>query len=90
MKAKFFSADGAITGGGLTIKAINVTETAGTPAAAHVRIFDAASATGDPIFSFKLAASGSQFILFGDPGLVCETAVWLEVVAGTVEGNLYF
>jgi hypothetical protein len=60
-------------------------ETAG--AAATVRLWDGAAASGTQIATIALAANGSRDV--GIPHGVWFTGLFIEIVTGTVEGSIY-
>lgn len=63
-------------------------ESAGTPAAATVRLRKAA-VDGDIVAVIELAANGAATAVFADDEVSCEGGCYVEAVSGTVEGVLY-
>jgi hypothetical protein len=84
-RAKTFAAGAAAAGIGI-FAGYSLRETAG--AAATVRIWDGTAAAGILLATVALTASGSE--AFAPPGGVFfATGMFVEVVAGTVEGSIY-
>jgi hypothetical protein len=78
-----------VTGQG-KIAGWSIWESAGTPAAAQVRLWDNASAASGTILGgAKLIASGSDAGPNMDEGIRFNAGVYMEVVAGSVEGVIY-
>lgn len=77
--------DVAVSGNPGVYKGFSLRETAG--AAAVVRIFDAASATGTVLDEIAFDANESVREYY-DPGIPARTAIWFEVVSGAVTGSI--
>lgn len=70
------------------LKGFSIVESAGTPAAAYVRLRKGAVG-GDIIVHLKLAASGTANVEY-ITAISAEGGVYVEVVSGTVSGVLYY
>lgn len=66
----------------------SIRENAATPAPATVRL-RRASATGDILAVLELAANESATLVFNE-FMYSEGGVYVEVVAGTIEGVLFY
>lgn len=64
-------------------------ESAGSPAVAQVRFRDSTDVSGTLLGGAKLAASGTDAGPNMDEGIRFRTGVFMEVVAGSVEGVIY-
>lgn len=82
----FFSSDVQVAATGIfAISGFLISETAG--ATAVVKVYDALTATGNPIIRVNLAANetaGANFI----PPIRINVGVYIDIVSGAVEGNL--
>ena len=67
----------------------SVVESAGTPAAAQLRFHDSVDTTGTILGVAKLAASGTDAGPNMDEGIRFRNGIYMEVVAGSVEGVVY-
>jgi hypothetical protein len=67
----------------------SVWESAGSAAAAQVRFRDSVDVTGTLLGGAKLAASGTDQGPNWDEGIRFHAGVYMEVVAGSVEGTIY-
>ena len=67
----------------------NLWESAGSPAAAQVRFRDSTDVSGTFLGGSKLAASGTDQGTNMDEGIRFHAGVFMEVVAGSVEGVIY-
>lgn len=77
----------SLTTGRNTMKGLSIKEAAGTPAAARANVRDG---NGGPILaSINLVASESVNLWYGDNGIRVNTGIYLQVLAGTVEGVIY-
>ena len=77
----------SLTTGRNVIKGITLREAAGSPAAAKANIRDG---NGGPIlFAYNFLASESGRDWFSPEGIRVNTGIYLQVVAGTVEGAIY-
>jgi hypothetical protein len=79
------ASDQLVFTGQTTYWGICVRETAG--AVAQVRVYDNTSATGTLVDVVALAANGSITIMHPH-GLRCFIGVYVDIVAGTVEGSI--
>jgi len=67
-----------------------LTENAGTPAAAQIRLYDNASAaSGTILATLKFVASESKFSLPQGDGVYFTAGVFAQVVSGSVEGSVF-
>lgn len=82
------AADVAVLGSGAKVRGFCLTEAAGTPAAASCIIRDGANASAEVVFSLKFAASETKTAWFGD-GITFDTGVFLDMVAGTIQGSIF-
>ncbi len=74
---------------GLRLVGVSVRESAGTAAAATVRIMEGATvAAGTGIMTIELAANEERTIWLW-PGIECEGGLTIDVIAGTVDVYLY-
>ena len=67
----------------------SIWESAGSPAAAQVRFRDGTTSGGTIIGGTRLVASGSDGGPNMDEGIRFTTGIYMEVVAGSVEGVVY-
>ena len=79
----------AIATGFWRIAGWSIWESAGTPAAAQFRVRDGTDTSGAIRGGAKLAASGNDQGPNFDEGIRCIVGVYLEVVAGSIEGCVY-
>lgn len=82
------TADVAAFTGPCTLRGWSLREDAGTAAVATVRIWDGTSATGTVLAAIELAANASTSQAIPD-GLRAALGVFVEVVAGSVEGSVW-
>ena len=68
-------------------RGFSLRENAGTPAVATVR-FREASVSGQILFVLELAADESATLVL-DRAVVAEDGIYVEVVAGTIEGVIF-
>jgi hypothetical protein len=76
------TSDGAAVASAATVFYVHASEIAGSPAAAEVAIYDAASASGTPVLRIKLTASDSKTLVFGPNGIRFNTAVYVKLASG--------
>lgn len=82
----YFNADVDIDAGGIYyIAGFWMRETAG--AAAVVKVYDAQSATGNPVLSISLSANESVGDNF-EPPMRIKTGIYVDVVSGAAEGGI--
>lgn len=79
------ASDQGVFTGQTTYYGICLRETAA--AVASVRVYDGTSATGTLIDVVSLAASGS-FSVMHPHGIRCYLGIYVDIVAGTVEGSI--
>lgn len=79
----------AIATGRWELTGYSLAERAGTPAIAYVRFRDGTDATGPIRAVAQLVASGTDAGPNLDEGIRCTTGIYMEVVAGTVEGAVF-
>lgn len=77
-----------VSGYGCDLHGWAIAESTGA-AVAKVRIRDGRDVGGAVVAPITLVASGSSAVWFGENGVACESGVFLEVVAGSVEAVLY-
>lgn len=66
----------------------SVHESSGTPAVASFLIRDG-SVTGNIVAAVELAADGDDTVWFGDRGVRVPGGIFVDRVAGTVEGSVF-
>jgi hypothetical protein len=79
-------ADQLVVTGGAMYRGFSIRETAG--AAAVVRIYDGASASGTLLDTVSLVASESARELYGSCGIWATAGIFVDVVSGSVEGSI--
>lgn len=67
----------------------SITEDAGSPAAARVRIHNGTDASGPELFDIQLSASQSARFWPGLTGPPCPNGIYVERVSGTFRMTLY-
>jgi|ERR1044072_3123782 len=82
------AASASLTTGRNVIKGMTIREVAGTPAAARINIRDG-SVSGPILLAINLVASESVRDWFAPDGIRVNTGIYLQVLAGTVEGAIY-
>jgi hypothetical protein len=76
---------------GLRLTGYSCRESAGTPAVAAFNIVNGATvAGGTQIAVIELAANASETVSFGDSGIDAANGLSIDVVAGTVDVNLFY
>lgn len=72
----------------VNLRGVTIGETGGAVAA--VRLWDNASAaSGTLVATVRLAANTSQTVMFPGDGIRCVKGLYVEVVAGAVEGSVF-
>lgn len=82
------AADELLIGGASLLTYYNVTESTAS-GTARVRLWDGTGTDGALIASITLTANESTRDLIPPPGLLVRTGLFLEVVAGAVEGAVW-
>ena len=73
----------------LRLMGFTVVESAGSPAAAHMRIVHGQVTSGNPVIAtVKLAADGKEQAWFGPDGIPIPNGITLNFVAGAMETTL--
>lgn len=77
-----------VAGYGLDLHGWVITEATGA-GVAKVRLRDGNTVQGGVVAPIGLIAAGTSAMWFGGTGIACETGLFLEVVAGSVEATVY-
>lgn len=80
------AADVALSGPGV-VMGFCLTETAGAVATAIIR--DGTTATDEIVLSLKFIANETKLAWFGDGGITFDTGVFLDMVAGSIQGSIF-
>ena len=86
------TADILVITGRITLLGWSLVEDAGTPALASAYIKDGTTAASVIVAGIKMAASGSSQQWFGDidnGGLVLNTGLFFDMIAGSMSGAIY-
>ncbi len=86
-------ADLAVVTGRVTLMGWSLMEDAGTPALASLYLRDGTTATAPIVAAIKVPASGNNSFWFGDidnGGIILKNGLFLDMVAGSVSGALYY
>ena len=81
------AASAQLAAGRMLVMGVIIGESSGV-ATAKVRIRDGVTVAGTRVLPFTLAANESVRDWFGDYGIVYEQGLFVEVVAGAVEGSI--
>lgn len=79
----------AVAGSVAKLYGWSVREAAGSPAVATVIVHAGTDASGPAIGEIELAANGASTEWFGPQGVQMRDGIFVEVVAGTVEGVVF-
>lgn len=82
------ASDGMLTNTPKILYGWSVGESDGTPAVASFLIRNGSGA-GDIVAVVELAANGSSTEWFGDQGIRVPDGIFIDIVAGTVQGAIY-
>jgi hypothetical protein len=83
------AADVAVLGGSVTLLGYALTEAAGSPAVASLIIRDGTSASAEIVLPLKFIANETKVHWFGDMGISFDVGIFLDMVAGTVQGSFF-
>lgn len=84
------SASSLIVGGRGRLLGYSLYESAGTPAAAAVSLYDGTSTSGQFLARVGLASSGVANTWFGPQGVTFSNGLYVGAFTGSLAGNLYF
>lgn len=86
------TADTQLITGQVSLVGLVVVEDAGTPAAASFVLRDGTSTSGAIVVPVKLALSSGVCYWFGDVedgGIIFKTGIFLDMIAGSINGAIY-
>lgn len=84
------TADTAAVGFPCKLLGFSIHESAASAAVASLYLRDGSGATGDIRVALELLGDQSATMWFGPQGIQCNTGIYVDRVAGTTEGVIYF